>query len=230
MEIKTEKPDENALSEVPPLFQENTTTLEDKVKARELLAMSIAREHGAKSLGGYRAADDYRAERFFPSVATAGAFAATQSFDSVKDNLYLCGPTGSGKSHLAAVAARRSFIRIGPEWMDRVRTYTPMQISRLMRSCSDAQIEQKEINNFIGIETLVLEDLGAQKDTEFIVSILYEIINGRYQNSLGGLIVTSNLTLGDLAQKMGDDRIPSRLSQMCAIFNLAEPDHRPLKN
>jgi DNA replication protein DnaC len=199
--------------------------LEDEAEVQAKAAK--ARELGAFCLGGHRAADEYRAERFIPSSINAAAFEATKSFDCVKENLFFCGSTGTGKSHLAAIAARRSFLRPGIDWSNRVRTLTPMELSRQLRSCDGAGAEDAVIRSMVSREVLVLEDLGVSKDTEFLVSAIYEVINGRYQNSSGGLIVTSNLTLGELAQKMGDDRVSSRLAQMCKIFNLrGEKDHR----
>lgn len=215
--------------EPPPRSQENMTIstedfsdepfLEDDAEVAAKAAKS--RELGAFCLGGHRAADEYRADLFVPSPATDTAFAAVKSFDSAKDNLFLCGPTGSGKSHLAAIAARRSFARPGIDWSNRVRTITPMELSRLLRSCDGATAEDSVLRGLIGREVLVLEDLGVSKDTEFLVSAIYEVINGRYQNSAGGLIVTSNLKLGELAAKLGDDRVSSRLAQMCKIFNFS---------
>lgn len=182
-------------------------------------------------MGGFRAADEYKAEMFNPSPATSAAFAAAQAFDATKHNLYLCGPTGSGKSHLATVAARRSFARAGADWANRVRTVTPMGISRMLRACDNASLEDRVLCELADREVLVIEDLGVEKDTEFLLSAVYEVVNGRYQRYAGGLIVTSNLSLGELANKFGDDRVSSRLAQMCAVFNLTgEKDHRiPVK-
>lgn len=193
----------------------------DRAERENRAAQERARERGAYCLGGFRAADDYRAEKFVSSPVTAAAFAAAQAFDSRKDNLYLCGPTGSGKSHLAAVAARRAFLRPGPDWAERVRTVTPMEISRELRACEGAAQEEREFQGWINQEVLVIDDLGVAKDTEFLLSALYEIVNGRYQYARAGLIVTSNLNLDELSAKLGDDRIASRLIQMCRVFNLA---------
>lgn len=214
--------------EPQPQSQENTITLDEEADALEAKAKAKwAREIGAKCLGGFRAADDYRAARFIPSKVTTPAFDAATSFDAATENLYLFGPTGSGKSHLAVIAARRSFERPGSDWPNRVRTLTPMEISRAVRACDGAAQEDRALEDIINRKVLVLEDIGVAKDTEFLVSIIYEIINRRYQNNAGGLIVTSNLGLGELAAKLGDDRVSSRLVQMCRVFNLAaESDHR----
>ena len=170
------------------------------------------------ALGGKRAADEYREDNFVAGVVTAPALAAASGFVAATENLYLHGPTGSGKSHLAAIAARRSFQTL--RRYNCVRTVTPMVVSRSLRSCSDADHEAYVLQELVDSPVLVLEDFGVEKGTEFLLSALYEVVNGRYQNGVGGLIVTSNLSLGELAAKLGDDRMPSRLSQMCKVFDL----------
>ncbi len=184
------------------------------------------REYAAECVGGFRALDEFKAENFIPSAVTAAAFEAAKGFDTSVDGLYLHGSTGSGKSHLATVAARKTFNL--PNWRGQIITTTPMEISRRLRACDGGAAEEEAIQDIINCKTLVIEDIGVAKDTEFLISTMYEIINGRYQRYAGGLIVTSNLSLSELARKLNDDRVSSRISQMCKIFNFAgERDHRP---
>lgn len=180
------------------------------------------RKYHIEALGGMRSVDLYTKEKFNATPKTQEVFDAVNAFNFKKDNLYLCGPTGSGKSHLAAIAARRIF-----GCGDNLITISQSEISRRIRSSRDAEQESSRIEDFQKAGVLLIEDLGVAKDTEFMMSTLYDIINYRYQNKPGGLIITSNLNLGDLAKKFGDDRIPSRLSQICKVFNLTgEKDHR----
>lgn len=180
------------------------------------------REMQASALGGLRALETYTQARFKATETSGPAFDAAVSFDQTRKNLYFYGPTGSGKSHLAAIAARK--IIANPSW---IKTATQMQIARAIRAAESANEEEKIIRGLVLTPILVLEDLGVAKDTEFSLTLLYEIINGRYQNRAGGLIVTSNLSLGEIASKIGDDRISSRLAQMCMIFSLKnEQDYR----
>ena len=100
-------------------------------------------------------------------------------------------------------------------------------ISRALREAQDAGEERKIIERFVRMPLLLIDDLGTEKLTDSLYSLLHEIIDGRYDRDGGGLIVTSNLSLDDLAEKMGDDRISSRLSEMCQVFSLeGEKDHR----
>lgn len=184
------------------------------------------REQDAYSMGGFRALDQFTPEKFRLTPGNSAAFAAVNVFDCDRDNLYLAGPTGTGKTHLAAIASRK-YLRSGNKSYNMVMTKTQMEISRGLRACDGAEAEEDLIFRYIDVDVLVIDDIGIAKDTEFMIATLYEIINGRYMAGHGGLIVTSNLGLGDLAKKLGDDRISSRLAQMCKIFSLAgEPDRR----
>jgi hypothetical protein len=51
------------------------------------------------------------------------------------------------------------------------------------------------------------------------------IINNRYEN-LKTTIFTSNSDLNALAHQLGDDRIPSRIVEMCQIKHFTNKDYR----
>jgi DNA replication protein DnaC len=179
------------------------------------------RKTGILALGGIRAFEDFTVEAFKPSPLQRPALEAAKAFDPLKDNLYLCGPVGAGKSHLAAIAARRFLGKTS------IRTMTPFEISRQVRGAGSGRDEIDVVRGIAESKILIIDDMGTAKDTEFLVGLLYEIINHRYLNHRGGLIVTSNLKPSELGEKMGDDRIVSRLIQLCKIILLAgERDHR----
>ena len=196
----------------------------NEIKTMEYQVEKNKRIRDIKSLGSKLAVETFTSERFVVNDKNRSAFNAAESFDRTKENMFLCGPTGCGKSHLAAIAARKILEDGGV-----VDTVTQMEISRKIRSAKTPAQEQDGIDNYAFADVLVIDDFGVGKDTEFSISILYEIIQKRYGNMSGGLIITSNLDLGQISQKIGDERISSRLSYMCAgrIFKLAgERDRR----
>jgi DNA replication protein DnaC len=190
-------------------------------------AKAIIREARARALGGFRALDTFTVETYREDEFNAPALAAAKAFSKTKANLYLCGPTGIGKSHLAAVAARSFLTEKGGG----VITTTQMKIARAVRGAERAAKEDEVLERFFLSSVLVIDDLGVAKDTEFSLSVLYEVLHGRYMNRVGGLIVTSNMTLDEVAQKMGDDRLVSRLAEMCRgkIFKIAGSDRRAIR-
>lgn len=177
-------------------------------RAVESAARRRLREAHAAALGGARALEQFTFERFARTKANDAALKASSAFTTLA-NLYLFGPTGCGKSHLAAAAARKYLDGPG------VVTLKAPKLAREVRAAQDADGEERVIRRYVVAPVLVLDDLGVAKDTEFSTTVLYELIDGRYSAEAGGLIVTSNLGLGALAEKLGDDRISSRLVEMC---------------
>lgn len=174
-----------------------------------------------EALGGLRAWQTFLPERFEPTPVSLAPLEAVKAFNPNRDNLFLFGPSGTGKSHLAAIGARR--------FLPTVVTAKPTEIARTLRSFNHGADQRDYIQHLGTIRVLVIDDLGVERLTEAALVGLYEIIEKRYQNRPGGLIVTANLSMGQIAEKQGDDRIPSRLTQMFGdkIFSLdGEPDRR----
>jgi DNA replication protein DnaC len=71
---------------------------------------------------------------------------------------------------------------------------------------------------------LVLDDLGAAKNSEWVEEINYRLINHRYQEKLP-TIITSNLTPKTLSPGLGD-RVTSRLHEMTTRVVLEGSDRR----
>jgi DNA replication protein DnaC len=169
--------------------------------------------------------NEYTLDRLTVTDKNRTAVEAVKVFNPKSDNLYLWGPAGSGKSHLATIATRSAYAAGYT-----VKTVTQMSLSRHLRGAENANQEDSIIQGHADLHVLCIDDLGVGKDTEFSLSMLYEIIQGRYMNAAGGLIITSNLSLDHLAQKLGEDRIPSRLAQMCKVFSLeGEKDYRLIR-
>jgi len=85
--------------------------------------------------------------------------------------------------------------------------------------------EEELVEYYSTVPLLVLDDIGVEKITDWSFQLLYIIINRRYEN-LKKTIFTSNFNLTELAEKLGDDRIPSRIQQMCEIAKSKDIDYR----
>jgi DNA replication protein DnaC len=75
------------------------------------------------------------------------------------------------------------------------------------------------------VPLLVLDDLGAEKTTEWVQSVIYEIIDHRYNEYLP-LIITTNLKAGELAEKLGS-RTADRIRSFCKLVMLNLKSQRP---
>ena len=71
---------------------------------------------------------------------------------------------------------------------------------------------------------LAIDDIGAEKLTEFVRQITYYILNEREQRELPTLI-TSNFSLMEI-DEMIDSRISSRIAGMCEVIKLSGKDRR----
>jgi len=133
--------------------------------------------------------------------------------------LYLQGDTGTGKTHLAFATAYESItLNLAPaSWMS-----TPDLFADL-RSAFDKPFKRivENVRAFKGL--LMLDDVGAGKDTEFSIQELYRVLYYREAWRLK-TIVTTNYTITELAEKL-DDRIASRLAGGHSI-NLKGSDRR----
>lgn len=194
--------------------------------ARQKKSIEDARSHDERAdvermvrrIGGRRFYNDFTVERFSPTDKNKAALHAAVNFSPKSENLFVHGPTGSGKTHLAVIAGRRfrsvDFLRV-PD------------LARYIRSCDGAEAEADALDYWASNPVVILDDLGTSKDTAFTLDLLYNFIDRRYRDGRNGLIVTSNLSLSELSSKLNDDRVSSRLAQMCKIFPLTgEKDWR----
>lgn len=175
----------------------------------------------AALLGGPRAAEEFTFETFSPGTESQKALlSALRRFESANDNLYVWGKCGVGKSHLASAVAATAFSAgLKTEF------WKPPRLLRLLRG-KEAWEQDKIIEKLAAADVFVLDDLGVGAATEFAISVFYEVVDARFLGRRNGLVVTSNLSLDDLAEKTGDDRLASRLSGMCRTLHVEGPDAR----
>lgn len=87
---------------------------------------------------------------------------------------------------------------------------------------------QEYIDSLNKYSLLVLDDLGAERDTAYMTEIVHSVIDARYRAGLP-LIVTTNLTAAELKnqqQEMARKRIYSRLMEMCIPVEVKGSDRR----
>lgn len=81
------------------------------------------------------------------------------------------------------------------------------------------------VEEYSTLPIICLDDLGTEQNTSWVMQTLYLIINSRYENMLT-TVITSNQTLSELAEKMEDDRLTSRIAGMCSIIEVEDNDWR----
>ena len=83
---------------------------------------------------------------------------------------------------------------------------------------------RKRVRDCQGASLLVLDDVGAEKASEWTQERIYSIVDERYVHCLP-LIVTSNLPPKELAAQTGE-RTASRLAEMCIVVPITGTDRR----
>jgi DNA replication protein DnaC len=81
------------------------------------------------------------------------------------------------------------------------------------------------IKNLLNLDAFVLDDFGASRMTEYAVEMMSVLSNEIYLRKLSGVIISSNLSLDEIGQKI-DDRTASRIVEMCQVVKLDGTDRR----
>lgn len=121
--------------------------------------------------------------------------------------LVLIGNVGSGKTHLAAAIAGETLRRNRPVFM----TTMPKLLNLLRAGYDDVVGYEERARMLEEIDLLIIDDLCAEKQTEWGTEQAYSLINARYHRRLP-MVITSNVNLAE-ADGMLDARILSRLRE-----------------
>lgn len=136
------------------------------------------------------------AERFDDRLAHGGGLA-------------MCGSPGTGKTHLACAIANQ----IAQKGRTSLFTSVMAAIRRVKSTYSKGseENEQDAIHSFLRPDLLILDEVGVQFGSDTEKMILFEIINGRYENMLPTILI-SNLTAQELGAFIGE-RILDRMTE-----------------
>ncbi len=159
-------------------------------------------------------------------------------FDHAKSYL-LTGPCGIGKTYIAS-AMMKAIIRQHADRAyflgDTLRLFNVQFISapELLLKIRDSfepganQTEMDLIYWYGSVDCLILDDLGAEKASDWTLQTLYSIIDIRMREQKQ-TIITSNLDLDGIREKLSD-RVASRLKGMCQHIAMNGKDKRLVKD
>lgn len=111
-------------------------------------------------------------------------------------NLYIWGPAGNGKTHLAVATGRR-LASAG----HRVKFWGVVELFNTLRSSFGTGGERPNLER---PEVLILDDLGKIKPTEFVYEVFYGALEHRWANEKT-TIFTANHRPSEAARHMSND-------------------------
>lgn len=120
--------------------------------------------------------------------------------DWKSDALLIWGVPGNGKTHLAS-AITNALNKKGyavvfqsvPELLERIRSTFNKE---------NKESEAKVMEALLTCDLLILDDIGAEKISDWVQDVIFRIVDGRYRK-LKPIIYTTNLQPKELADKIG---------------------------
>ncbi len=175
-----------------------------------------------------------------PLTPQEGDYNAFVALDDFKENivanveegkgLYIWGEhTGNGKTSWACKIMSHYFRKIafssGLE-NEGLFIYLPTFLEDLRDNYSNPDPDFQEMLDMVkDCKLLIIDDIGTERVTEWVRERIVSIINTRVSNGLS-TIYTSNLSINELAEKMGDARISSRIRGSVQEIHLTGKDNR----
>ena len=195
------------------LYDEASNTAYDCRCRRQIIAARKARSLSAVIPKRYRdvAFDRWPVTEIHrPAVDAARRFShnIARHLDT-GDGLWFMGPVGTGKTTLAMLVSK-SALEAGRS----VAIYSLPRLLNDIREVHRADRSHTELlDRLSAVDLLHIDDVGAERTTDWVLEELYSIINARYEEQQS-VVITTNLYPLDLAAQIGD-RIVSRLTEMC---------------
>lgn len=196
-------------SQCPECKAQATALREAKERAereaiRERRVAELLRESGIPRRFLDRTVDGYQAET--PAQRRARDLCAryVENFPAAAEagrSLVLTGGPGTGKTHLACAIAA-AVVR------EHVASVDYCTVSDLMRTLKetygrkDGPTERQLIAALVDVDLLVIDEIGVQVGSEHEKLLLFDVLNGRYQE-MRPTVLLSNLSADDLEAYLG---------------------------
>lgn len=137
--------------------------------------------------------------------------------------LWLFGDVGTGKTSLAMLVSKAA--------LDAGRSVAIYSLPRLLSDIKETYEDRSQssymelFERVVGVDLLHIDDLGAEKRTDWVLEQLYSIINERWQEQKAIVVTTNLVDVDELRDQIGP-RTVSRLHEMCDLIPIMGRDRR----
>jgi len=208
---------------------------------RRLAAAHIPERYRHCSLDTYETAFKGANPSLAKALMTARKFAEAYPVDTAGNGLLFVGTAGLGKTHLAVGVLSRLVQERGVKGL----FCDYRELLKKIQDSYNPQVQNTELELLkpvFAAEVLVLDDLGAQRSSDWVADTIALILNTRYNDKQTTIITTNWLDLPSGAglqlskeqraareETLGDrigDRMRSRLAEMCVRVEMTGEDFR----
>jgi len=136
--------------------------------------------------------------------------------------LWFMGPVGTGKTTLAMLVSKAA-ISAG-------RSVAIYSLPRLLNEIREDTFRSDRshlnlLDRLAQVDLLHIDDVGAERTTDWVLEELYSLVNARYQDGRS-IIITTNIRERAALCEQITERTVSRLIEMCDQIPLEGYDHR----
>ena len=142
-----------------------------------------------------------------------------EKFKKADKGLLLYGTVGNGKTYMAAA--------IMNHLIDQGRRCLMTNLSRIINQMWEESDKNAYLDSLASYELLVIDDYAAERNTDYVNDIVFQVIDARYRSGLP-LIMTTNLSEEELTRPkdIAKNRIYSRIFEMCFPIKVIGADRR----
>ena len=135
--------------------------------------------------------------------------------------LWFMGPVGTGKTTLAMLVSKAA--------LEAGRSVAIYSLPRLLNEIRDTHRAERShvdlLDRLAAVDLLHIDDVGAERTTDWVLEELYSIVNARYEDQRS-VVITTNITDRDALCDQITARTVSRLTEMCDELPLDGDDRR----
>jgi DNA replication protein DnaC len=123
--------------------------------------------------------------------------------------LWFMGPVGTGKTTLAMLVSKAA-LKAG-------RSVAIYSLPRLLNEIRETHRSERShvdlLDRLTAVDLLHIDDVGAERTTDWVLEELYSIVNARYEDQRS-MVITTNLDYDALCAQISQ-RTVSRLAEIC---------------